>query len=413
MSRVLNPTFLDSVKCSGAAQLVHFDAACPGLSICVAKTGRKSWMFTYTSPRDLKRAKVKLGTYPAIPLADARTLAEAARGHVQMNRDPRDVAASTVRPKTVAELIEDRLVLKVKGHVRTADEIERRYRKYIIPFVGDVPVPEFRIDPHYNKCVDPLVAQGKLRQAGVVHTDLVTLMKFAVSRGVIEYTRLVATETPDPKNVCTRFLTVPEIVTFWQELPAAIVRSKSVQRILKLCLVLGQRVGEVSGMTRTEVDRHKMLWTIPAARVKNGDSYGDHTVPLPELALGVIQEAWDATNSEFLFPNEAGDGPLPAEVIASTLRRALEAGDFTAEKFTPHDLRRTVGTQMLNRANGLAIPKFSKYLVLNHRSATKGNVSDEVYDQNDYLDEKREALDRWGAFLAKLVGEEIEEREAA
>ena len=37
----------------------------------------------FTSPKDGKRARLSLGTYPATPLAKARTLAIEARGQVE------------------------------------------------------------------------------------------------------------------------------------------------------------------------------------------------------------------------------------------------------------------------------------------------------------------------------------------
>ena len=51
----------------------YFDAVTTGLVLRVAAGGRrKSWCLFYTSPLDGKRARVGLGTYPALRLADAR-----------------------------------------------------------------------------------------------------------------------------------------------------------------------------------------------------------------------------------------------------------------------------------------------------------------------------------------------------
>lgn len=400
----LTTKYLEGVKCS-AGRLDVFDALTPGLNLRVT-ADRKTWAFMFTPPGQPRtvRTRFTLGTFPATSLDAARKRAVEARGLVEEGKDPRDLAP-VEKPKTMAELVEERLDLEVRGKLRTAAMIEWRYGKYILPHVQDVHVTAFRIDPHYNKCVDPLRKASKLRMAGIVHTDLVCLMEFAKRRGVIPYSSLDATETVDPKNVRKRNLSPAEIPLFWQALPTALVRSKQLQRILKLCLITGQRVGEVCGMKRAELNllANNPIWTLPAERVKNGDQYGEHVVPLSTLALEIIRDAMREAQGEYLFPNKAGDGPLNAEVVARTLLRAFEAGDFPFPAITPHDLRRTVGTQMLNKANGLKITKHQKYLVLNHQSALNSNVSDEVYDQNDYTDDKREALDKWGAFLAQLV----------
>lgn len=402
MKKTLTSKFIEGVKCP-EGRMDIFDALTTGLNLRVT-ADKKAWSFVFTPPGTTVRARLALGTFPATGLDDARERAVKARGLVEAGTDPRDVIPVEA-PKTMAELIQERLELEVRGKLRTAAAIEKRYAKYITPLVGDVHVTAFRIDPHYNKCVDPLKKRNKLRMAGIIHTDLVCLMEFAKRRGVILYSTLDAAQTADPKNVRKRNLSPVEIPLFWHALAKVLRWSKTVQRILKLCLVTGQRVGEVCGAMKSEFNWLERIWTIPASRVKNGDTYGDHIVPLSDLAIELFREAM-AVNSnltEWVFPNDAQDGPLNAEVVASTLKRAFDRGDFTIPAITPHDLRRTVGTQMLNRKNGLKISKHEKYLVLNHQSALKDNVSDEVYDQNEYTDEKREALEKWGAFLSQLV----------
>ena len=68
------------------------------------------------------------------------------------------------------------------------------------------------------------------------------------------------------------------------------------------------------------------------------------------------------------------------------------------ERFTPHDLRRTVATRMRE----LGISRGDVKMVLNH-------VETDVtarYDRYDGLPEKRRALDLWGARLMQIVNGE-------
>ena len=88
----------------------YFDSKAKGLNLRVTPTGVKAWSVMFTSPRDGKRARLSLGTYPATPLAKARTLAIEARGHVESGIDPRDLGKrSTAGPMTVAMLAESYL----------------------------------------------------------------------------------------------------------------------------------------------------------------------------------------------------------------------------------------------------------------------------------------------------------------
>ena len=72
----------------------YFDSKARGLNLRVTPTGVKAWSVMFTSPRDGKRARFSLGTYPATPLAKARTLAIEARGHVEAGTDPRTSTAA-------------------------------------------------------------------------------------------------------------------------------------------------------------------------------------------------------------------------------------------------------------------------------------------------------------------------------
>ena len=58
---------------TGAPQTDYFDSKTPGLALRVTSSGHRAWSFVFTSPKDGKRARMSLGTYPAFGLAKART----------------------------------------------------------------------------------------------------------------------------------------------------------------------------------------------------------------------------------------------------------------------------------------------------------------------------------------------------
>ena len=49
----------------------YFDEVLPGLALRVTPQGHRSWSYLFTSPRDGKRARATLGSYPAKSLAAA------------------------------------------------------------------------------------------------------------------------------------------------------------------------------------------------------------------------------------------------------------------------------------------------------------------------------------------------------
>lgn len=420
MKLTLNQKICEAASSNGAVQADIFDVLTPGLALRITKAGKKTWTFVYTAPRTDTRARINFGTFPGTELKVARERAKEARGHIEAGRDPRDVADHHA-DKTIAQLIDDRIRLEVRpdaeNYLRSCMEIERRYDADVIPVVGKMAAKDFRVrDLH--KIIDPINDRGSPVMANRVFADVRALLTFGVRRGEIEFNPLAALKAPNEEQERERNLSLEEIVAFWHRTPAALIRSRKAQLILKLCLVLGKRLSEICGMKRTEIDRGKMLWTIPKVRVKARNRKArDEQVPLSDLAMTLIDEAMGISNSEFVFPNDADTGPLMHRTVDKAVKLALEPTDklprgrYDMVPWTPHDLRRTVGTQMLNRVNGLEISKDQKKLSLNH--AGKKDVSDRVYDQNDYLEDKTDALVKWGNFLARLVGEDVEQREAA
>ena len=85
-------------------------------------------------------ARLSLGTYPATPLARARTLAIEARGHVEFGVDPRDLGKpATAGPMTVAMLAESYLA-KHASTLRSYKEVARKLHSDILPIIGDMPL---------------------------------------------------------------------------------------------------------------------------------------------------------------------------------------------------------------------------------------------------------------------------------
>jgi integrase len=65
---------------------------------------------------------------------------------------------------------------------------------------------------------------------------------------------------------------------------------------------------------------------------------------------------------------------------------------------SPHDLRRTMRTHL----GKLRVPLHIVERCLNH---SLGRIV-QTYDQGDYLDERREALEKWDAYLRRLLAPE-------
>jgi integrase len=399
---VLTDRFIAGARSNEAAQLEHFDANTPGLSIRVSSNARKTWNFHFTSPKNQKRARLTLGTYPATTLAAARGRAIEARGLLEDNRDPRDVLGTRGSGiMTVLDLFENYMRKHVIPNLRTARAVQRRFEKNVLPFLGNTRVADLhRRD--INRVLDTVLARGKPIEAARCFEDIRALLRWARARGDLDHNPTEGMKKGAQSAARDRVLSDDEITSVWHALPAALPKSVSSQRILQLCLLTAQRIGEVAGMTRAELDLKKCLWTIPASRSKNKKS---HKVPLSEAALHVIAAALDDSAGDFVFPADGGKRAVSPHGVAKNITRsqkrtdACPKGAFGVNGWSAHDFRRTAATGMAQ----IGIQPIVIGHVLNHLTVTKASVTFIHYAHYDYAPEKRRALELWADRVSGLV----------
>jgi integrase len=398
----LTDRFCASSKPLRGTRTDFFDSTVSGLALRVTEQGHRSWCFHFRSPRDAKRSRATIGTYPATSLAAARGKALEARSHVEAGRDPRFVLAGQASSAmTVAGLVDAYLADPEKAALRSRAEIDRRLRKNVVPIIGGLKLDELRRRDVRN-VTDKIIRRGRNVEATRVFEDVRAMVRWAVENEYLEANPLDGMNKPAESTSSNRVLSDDEIRTLWAGLPAALPRSSQCQAIIRLCLVTAQRVGEVAGIPLSEIDMDAREWRLPGSRTKNGHA---HVVPLSALALKIIKDAIKAAGeSPYLFP--CGKDCLAPRAVARTILRANETtkekplGRFGIASWSAHDLRRTALTGMAR----LGVAPIVLGHVANHRTTTRSGVTLAVYSQYTYDKEKRGALDAWGARLAQIVG---------
>jgi integrase len=380
MRIALTDRFVAGAKAGTRAEF--FDSRVTGLALRVSPTA-KSWAFHFTTAAG-KRARLTLGPFPAITLAGARGLAIEAQAAVQAGQDPRTYKAAAM---TVATLVENYLAKHVRPNLRSAKQVERRLRKNVVPVIGGVRLSDLhRRD--VNRVLDQIMGRGRPIETNRVFGDVRAMLRWAVARGDLDRDPVQGMDAPSPARSRDRVLSDAEVKQLWTVLPTALPRQADCQRVLKLCLVTGQRVGEIAGMRRDELDLDTRTWSLAGARTKNGHP---HQVPLSDLAMSIIEEALAG----------AGDRPRLFALLPVAVTRFVERADFGIPHWTPHDLRRTCLSQMA----ALGVEPVVLGHVANHRSATRAGITLSVYVKHSYDAEKRRALDLWADRLSAIVGD--------
>jgi integrase len=196
-----------------------------------------------------------------------------------------------------------------------------------------------------------------------------------------------------------RALNPSEIAAFWHGLDESGL-SLPVKSALRLALVTGQRIGEVCNAEIGHLDLVKRVWNIPSSHTKNQKR---HVVPLSPFAMDLFADAIKAGNgTKYVFPSTSATGHLEPHSLSTGMRRARASLGLADNPATPHDLRRTVATQMA----GQGVPEDIVSRILNHAQGAKRTVTSTVYIQFDFMDEKRKAMDNWSARLQGIINGE-------
>jgi hypothetical protein len=123
----------------------------------------------------------------------------------------------------------------------------------------------------------------------------------------------------------------------------------------------------------------------------------EETIPRIHMTKSTIDGAWAVVSGHltgrYIFPTSTGHH---FQAYSTSKRTLDELSGTTGWRL--HDLRRTIVSGMAR----MGIPPHVADKILNHQSGTISGVA-AVYQRHDFLAERKDALDRWGAHVTELV----------
>jgi integrase len=361
-----------------------WDASTPNFGVRVTSTGQKT--FVVMKRLNGRLIRRKLGDYPALNLAKARKLAQAALEDIGDGVDPkvrqreREVEEMRKRAGLFRIVVQDFTRLHLVK-LRSGDEIKTVIERELVPRWGRRPIADIT-RREIREAVEAVFDRGAPYAANRLLAFTRKLFNWARDRELIEFNPAAGLKPPGQESRRERVLDDDEVCRLWKATGAM---SKAFGMMLRFLLVTAQRREEVGLMRWSDVDFDKAIWTIPRHQTK-GDRA--HEVPLSPLALSILESM--PRQGELVFTT-TGDKPLGNWSKAKAKADELSG----ASGWRIHDLRRTAATNMARA--GVSRLVISR--VLNH---VEGGVT-HIYDRASYLDEKREALCRWAANLADHI----------
>lgn len=415
--KTLTANFVQTIKAPKGARIDYWDTKVRGLSLRVSTDGQgttsKTWTLLYRVGG--RQRRFKLGSYPVLKLAEARDQATIRQGEIARGENPSALRDEERRQVTVREMSVDYLKVISDGGKRSWKKDRGMLDKDILPVIGGLRPTDVTGDD-IRKIARRVIGRGMKTQANRVHEVVRGMFNWAVNEKRMAVSPCYGVKwrvggkyqsKPVRETARERILKRAEILAIWKRIEKGTTDKKGtdlkitepVQIALKLLLVLGQRVSEISQAPQSEIDLDQRLWTIPGSRTKNGRA---HRIPLPDMAVSLVKRAVKLSgDSKWLFPtpygtqgNEAGNKPIGPTSLNHALRRVLTGSKI--KDLRPHDFRRTVATELADmgtREDHIAA-------VLNH---VRSGVTQKHYIQHKYENEKRIALEAWARRLADII----------
>jgi integrase len=436
VARALTVAAVERFKPTGKRRWIR-DAGAQSLYLVIQPSGHRSWVMRFRRP-DGKPAKIVLGS---VDLRGRELKGEPAIGQPLSLPAARQLAASIHRERALGQdVIADHKARRHRQRAELAERAEGTFGSLVRRFVeehartktrrwrdsammlglcyprdggepavnrhglaerwADKPVRNIdahdihaAIDEAHRVAVPGVVPRNpglsEARARGL-YAALSAMFGWLLRHRWVDVNPCVHVWRPPPSKPRDRTLSPDEIRRLWRACDAIPVPYGAA---VKLLLLLGARLNEVSGMERSELSTDGAVWTIPGSRAKNHRSC---VVPLPPLAREIIASV-PRTSERFVFSRN-GHGPITGW---SGAKHELDAAMGNPSPWTLHDLRRSAVTGMAE----LGIRPDVIELTVNHISGSRGGIAG-TYNKSELMPERREALERWSRHVAGLVSPE-------
>lgn len=367
-----------------------------GLFLRIKPSGKKIWHLGYTVPLTKKRAKMSLGFYPYLTLAQARALRDEYLSLLAQGIDPQShneqkaQALKDATEHTFQTVAKKWLDEKIKTSGISQDhakDIWRSLERNIFPTLGDIPIKEIR-PKMLKQHLDPIEQRGILETLRRIISRLNEIFRYAATEELIEFNPAdnLTQRFSKPKKQNMPALPPSELPRFIVALANASIRLET-RLLIEWQLLTWVRPGEAVRARWTDIDEENRFWNIPAEFMK---MKRPHKVPLSKEAMRILESMKPISgHREWVFPSIKA--PL-SHMHEQTANAAIIRMGFGGE-LVAHGMRSIART---------AAEEAGKFRIEVLEAALAHSKKDEIiaaYNRAEYLAERIELMQWWSDYV--------------
>jgi len=376
------------------------------LSIVIKTTGSKIWQHRFSIYPNGKRKEVirRGGEYPSMSIKDARAWRDSNKELISQGITPPKKYEKLKQVATDKATFNDifgnwlHTMKKIKGWSDDyATDTQQRANMYLLPKLGKLPIEDITIHIVRDLLME-IQDTGKLDTVDKVKGIVTRVLGHGVSRGVMEI-NVALSLSPDlfikKKDKHYAHAKTPqelkEILLKLRE-----VKSKqSVRTALTLLPHLLLRPKEVVELKWEYFDFDEKMIIIPAEAMKIKKKI--HHVPLSNTTFLIFRNLKSMSlDSPYCFPSPTNRNKA---IAPESLNKSMRSVGISKEQFTAHGNRHTAATIIGNH-----LPNIRSEVVDAQLHHTISGVSG-IYNQADYLDERKIMMKDWSNYLDNLLTE--------
>lgn len=382
----------------------YSDDDCTNLYLNAKVTSVHSWLYRFKV--DKRADSFTIGKYQDISLTEARELARSYNKMLAQGKNPK-IEKENLKIKdkdyfcgVAIEYLDSKHPNQPNGFnsLETYKKSVSYYKRILLPIFKN-----YRLNDIKRRHITNLLKEQTANNQSKIKNLISQIFEYAIDNGISEEDHnpaLKAKTDPittdgfrfvDPIDDKYNFSKLMNSITDFNKGDISTIRA------LQLAPYLGLRPGNLVSLKWEYLDTKDMLLKIPGEEMKMKGRPA-FKQPLSKQAYKIIESMREITgHREYIFySSRSKDKHITATAVGNILKDDLLFNGIDNPKQHTHGFRKTVRTYISYIKSKHGWDRDSVRMILSH---LKDDKVDEIYDKNQFVDERRDMLQIWADYV--------------